>query len=81
MASSNSDFGMRSDTAPVAFWSNFRAMDVSLPVFSLSDLLAAGITAAFVGILGLWPRLNFAREIGELRCFHGAYDEDTYILS
>jgi hypothetical protein len=53
----------------------------SLPVFSRSDLLTAGLTAAFVGILGLWPHLNFAREIGEWQYFHGAYDEDTYILS
>jgi hypothetical protein len=28
MASSNSDFGIRGDTAPIAFW-NFQAMDVS----------------------------------------------------
>jgi hypothetical protein len=53
----------------------------SLPVFSRSDLLAAGLTAGFVGILGLWPHLTFANEIGEFRYFHGAYDEDTYILS
>jgi hypothetical protein len=53
----------------------------SLPVLSRSDLLAAGLTAAFVGILGLWPHLNFASEIGELLYFHGAYDEDSYILS
>jgi hypothetical protein len=32
-------------------------------------------------MLGLWPHLTFAREIGEFRYFHGAYDEDTYILS
>ncbi len=53
----------------------------SLPALSRSDILAASLTAAFVGILGLWPHLNFAREIGELRYFHGAYDEDNYILS
>jgi hypothetical protein len=52
----------------------------SLPAFSRSDLLAAGLTAAFVGILGLWPHLTFATEIGEFRYFHGAYDEDTYTL-
>jgi hypothetical protein len=52
----------------------------SLPVFSRSDLLAASLTAAFVGILGLWPHVSFAREIGEFRYFHGAYDEDTYTL-
>ncbi|QOG22138.1 hypothetical protein [Bradyrhizobium sp. SEMIA] len=46
-----------------------------------ADLLAAGLVATFVGILGLWPHLQFAWEIGEFRYFHGAYDEDTYVLS
>jgi hypothetical protein len=53
----------------------------SLPAFSRSDILAAGLIAAVVGILGLWPHLTFAKEIGEFRYFHGAYDEDTYTLS
>lgn len=48
---------------------------------SRSDLLAAGLVAAFVGLLGLWPHLKFVHEIGEFRYFHGAYDEDTYVLS
>ena len=49
--------------------------------WSRADLLAAGLVATFVGILGLWPHLQFASEIGEFRYFHGAYDEDTYVLS
>lgn len=49
--------------------------------WSRADLLAAGLVATFVGVLGLWPHLQFAREIGEFRYFHGAYDEDTYVLS
>ena len=53
----------------------------SLPAFSRSDILAAGLIAALVGILGLWPHLSFVREIEEFRYFHGAYDEDTYTLS
>ncbi|MFK4530984.1 hypothetical protein ABIF90_008965 [Bradyrhizobium japonicum] len=48
---------------------------------SRADLLAAGLVATFVGLLGLWPHLQFASEIGEFRYFHGAYDEDTYVLS
>src|SRR6266567_3218546 len=32
-------------------------------------------------MLGLWPHLTFASEIGEFRYFHGAYDEGTYTLS
>lgn len=49
--------------------------------WSRADVLAAGLVATFVGILGLWPHLQFAREIGEFRYFQGAYDEDTYVLS
>jgi len=49
--------------------------------WSRADLLAAGLVATFVGILGLWPHLQFAGEIGEFRYFQGAYDEDTYVLS
>ena len=45
------------------------------------DVLAAISVAAFVALLGLWPHLKFSSEIGELRYFHGAYDEDTYVLS
>ena len=37
--------------------------------------------ATFVAILGLWLHPKFASEIGEFRYFHGAFDEDTYILS
>ncbi len=48
---------------------------------SRADLLAAGAVATFVGLLGLWPHLGFIKEIGELRYFQGAYDEDSYILS
>jgi hypothetical protein len=54
------------------------------PVFcdlSRSDVLAAISVATFVAVLGLWPHLKFASEIGEFRYFHGAYDEDTYVLS
>jgi len=47
---------------------------------SRSDVLAAAVVACFVGILGLWPHLSFAREIGEFRYFHGAHDEDIYTL-
>lgn len=46
-----------------------------------SDVLAAISVAGFVGILGLWPHLKFVHEIGDFRYFHGAYDEDTYVLS
>jgi hypothetical protein len=46
-----------------------------------SDFLAAGLVGAFVGLLGLWPHLAFMNEIGDLRYFHGAYDEDSYARS
>jgi hypothetical protein len=46
-----------------------------------ADILVACMVAAFVGIIGLWPHLKFAHEVGEFRYFQGAYDEDSYTLS
>lgn len=46
-----------------------------------ADIVAAFAIAAFVGLLGLWPHIKFVSEIGELRYFQGAYDEDSYTLS
>src|SRR5688500_5374050 len=44
------------------------------------NILTACALATFVGLLGLWPHVAFMNEIGEFRYFHGAFDEDTYIL-
>jgi hypothetical protein len=45
------------------------------------NILTACVIAALVGVIGLWPHLRFASEIGELQYFQGAYDEDSYTLS
>ncbi len=41
-----------------------------------TDFMVATLIATIIGISGLWPHSMFAHEIGELRYFHGAYDED-----
>lgn len=44
------------------------------------DIYVASGLAAVIGLLGLWPHLEFIIGVGEFRYFHYAYDEDTYIL-
>jgi hypothetical protein len=46
-----------------------------------SEIAVACLLATAVGLLGLLPHLAFMYEVGEFRYFHGAYDEDSYVLS